>query len=85
MYDTPTIFTDSQSTILLSKNPIYHEKSKYIKVKYHFVKEKLSQGEVNLVKIHIDKNLTDMETKVLLARKFKMFVSFILTHVNFLL
>jgi hypothetical protein len=36
-----TIFSDNQSSIALSKNPRFHERSKHIKIKYHFLKEKV--------------------------------------------
>ena len=33
---SPTIFSDSQSVICLTKNPMYHERTKHIDVKYHY-------------------------------------------------
>lgn len=72
MHDTPIMFTDSQSALSLSKNPVYHERSKHIEVKYHFIREKLSQGKAELVKIHTDRNPFDVGTKILLVGKFKL-------------
>ena len=34
-----TIYCDSQSAIHLIKNPTFHERSKHIDVKYHFIRE----------------------------------------------
>jgi hypothetical protein len=39
-----TLLMDSKSAIELSKNPVYHERSKHIDTRYHFIKECVSQG-----------------------------------------
>ena len=33
----PTIFSDSQSVIYLTKNPMYHERTKHIDVRFHYI------------------------------------------------
>ena len=33
----PTMFNDSQSAIYLTKNPMYHERTKHIYVRYHYI------------------------------------------------
>ena len=38
------VFCDSQSTIHLTKNQMYHERPKHIDVWYHFICENVSQG-----------------------------------------
>lgn len=55
-------FFSCQSAPFLSKNPVYH---KHIEVKYHFIQEKIASGEVNVEKIHIDKNPSNISTKVI--------------------
>ena len=35
--EMPTLHCNSQSAILLAKNPIFHTKSKHIEVKFHFI------------------------------------------------
>ena len=44
------IFYDSQSAIHLATNPVYHSKTKHIDVKYHFVRQAISEGGVDLKK-----------------------------------
>lgn len=41
-----TIYSDNQSSIALSNNPWFHERSKHIKIKYHIMWEKV---ETNLL------------------------------------
>lgn len=43
------IFVDNRSTIALAKNPVYHERSKHIDTRYHFIWEHVKQKEVELV------------------------------------
>ena len=35
--DVTCIFCDNQSCIKLSENPVFHDKSKHIKIKYHYI------------------------------------------------
>ena len=35
--DMPILHSDSQSAIMLAKNPVFHAKTKHIEVKYHFL------------------------------------------------
>jgi len=43
---------------------------KHIDVNFHFVREILDEGDIELKKIHAKENLTDMRTKVILGVKF---------------
>ncbi|GKV28505.1 hypothetical protein SLEP1_g37549 [Rubroshorea leprosula] len=57
------VFCDSQSAIHLTKNTMYHERTKHIQVRYHFVREVISNGDVLVEKISTDENPADMMTK----------------------
>ncbi|KAH9745502.1 hypothetical protein KPL70_004095 [Citrus sinensis] len=69
---TVDVFCDSSSAIYLSKNPAYHEKTKHIDIKLHFIRNVVSIGVVKMVKIHTDRNPADMLTKVVTTAKFKV-------------
>ena len=43
-----TIYCDNTSAIALSKNSVFHQKSKHIDTRYHFIRELVSNGEVHL-------------------------------------
>lgn len=45
------IHCDGSSAIAISMNPIFHRKTKHIKVKYYFVGEAQNDSEVKLVDI----------------------------------
>ncbi|KAK9200159.1 hypothetical protein WN944_015355 [Citrus x changshan-huyou] len=56
---------DSLSVIQLSKNPKYHERTKHIDVRMHFIRDEISKGVVNVVKVPSEVNPADMLTKPL--------------------
>ncbi|GJW86312.1 retrotransposon protein, putative, ty1-copia subclass [Tanacetum coccineum] len=56
------------SAIHLAKNQVYHVRTKYIDVRYHFIREILEEGRVGIQKIHTSKNPADMLTKVLIQQ-----------------
>ena len=43
-----SVMCDNTSTINISKNPIMHVRTKHIAIRYHFLKEKVTKGEVKL-------------------------------------
>ena len=65
-----TIYPDSQSAIHLSKNPIYHDRTKHVDVKYHFVREQISSGIIKVMKIPSEDNPADMGTMIVTTTKF---------------
>ena len=65
-----TIFCDNQSSIKLTKNPVYHVRSKHIEVHHHFVRD-LMESEV--IKLHFtgtEDQVANIFTKSLSIVKF---------------
>jgi len=63
------LYCDSQSAIHLAKNSAFHSRTKHIKLKYHFIRPALEDGELKLEKIHTSQNPADMLTKVVTREK----------------
>ena len=61
---------DSMSAIYLAKNQVHHARTKNIDVRFHFTREILDEGDIELLKIHIKENPADMLTKVMSGVKF---------------
>lgn len=59
---------DSESIIYMNKNLIFYS-SKHIDVRYHYVRDVLDVQSLELAKIHTDKNVSDMVTKVVTKDK----------------
>jgi len=68
--DLLKINCDSMSTIYLTKNQVYHAKTKHIDVRFHFVQEILDEGKIELQKVHTKENPVYMLTKVISGVKF---------------
>ncbi|GJS01854.1 hypothetical protein Tco_0318362 [Tanacetum coccineum] len=49
-----TLFYDNQSALYLARNSAFHSKTKHIRVQYHFIREKVEEGTVDMQKIHTD-------------------------------
>eukprot|EP00253_Pinus_taeda_P034012 PITA_34012 len=69
LQDNIKLFCDSQSAIHLAKNPTYHSKPKHIPIKYHFVRQVITEKGVSLEKVHTKENCADMFTKPILLEK----------------
>lgn len=59
------IFCDNSSTIQLSKNPIFHGRSKHIGVRFHFLKDLVNEGTVKLKFCCSEEQVTNIMTKSL--------------------
>ncbi|PHT39952.1 hypothetical protein CQW23_18806 [Capsicum baccatum] len=64
-----TVFCDSQSDIFLTKDQMFHERTKHIDVRYHFVREIIAHGDIVVSKISTYDNPADMMTKTLPTSK----------------
>ncbi|XP_042448038.1 secreted RxLR effector protein 161-like [Zingiber officinale] len=70
---TIPVYCDNQSTIHLAENPVFHTRTKHVEVHYHFIREKVLQGEIEMRQISTDDQVADVFTKSLSTNKFKMF------------
>jgi hypothetical protein len=61
---------DSKSALALAKNPIFHEWSKHIRARYHFIRGCLEEGNFKTCYINTKEELADLLTKILGRNKF---------------
>lgn len=59
------IYVDNKSAIALAKNPVFHERSKHIDTRYHFIREHVSKNDVELVYCKSQDQVADIFTKPL--------------------
>ena len=69
-YNIKKILCDNTSTINLSKNPIQYSRSKHIKIRYHFIKEHVTNDDINLEYVKTKNQLADIFTKLLKEDRF---------------
>ena len=69
--DTPAmIFCDNKSAIALSKNPVFHGRSKHIDIRFHKIRELVAEKEVMIEYCPTEEQVTDIFTKPLKAELF---------------
>jgi hypothetical protein len=71
--ETTLIHCDNQSCVKLSNNPVFHDRSKHIEIKYHFIQDMVQKGAVKLQYISTDEQIADILTKPLSREKFVYF------------
>ena len=70
--ETATIIhEDNQSAISMTKNPQFHGKSKHIAIKYHFIREQLSDGTIQIQYCPTREMVADIFTKGLGGEQFR--------------
>jgi hypothetical protein len=62
---------DSKSALALAKNSVFHKRSKHIRIKYHFIRSCLEDGNIKIKYISSTDQLADILTKSLGKTKFK--------------
>ncbi|KAJ1594519.1 hypothetical protein NDA12_006948 [Ustilago hordei] len=60
---TPTVYLDNTGCIQVSKDPAQHWKLKHIDTKYHFVRNNVQEGRVQIKYVDTTRNLADVLTK----------------------
>ena len=71
--DATCIYCDNQSCIKLSENPVFHDKSKHIEIKYQYIRDMVEKGVVKLQYVATDEQVVDVLTKSLSKVKFEYF------------
>jgi hypothetical protein len=56
---------DSTSAISVAKNPVLHSGTKHIEARYHFLRDNVEKGNIDLVHVPTEKQLADILTKPL--------------------
>jgi hypothetical protein len=69
--EVPTLLVDNKAAIQLCKNPVFHERSKHIELKYHYIREQLKKGHIAVEFIGTNDQLADIFTKSLGRVKFQ--------------
>ncbi|GJS62211.1 hypothetical protein Tco_0656995, partial [Tanacetum coccineum] len=64
----------AQSAIAISCNPVQHSKTKHIDIRYHFIKEHVEKGTVEIYFVGTEYQLADLFTKALPKERFEYLV-----------
>jgi hypothetical protein len=66
-----TLMLDNKSAISLTKNPISHGRSKHIDTKFHFIREQVTNGMIQVQYCPTEVQLADGFTKVVKIDRFE--------------
>ncbi|GJS04339.1 reverse transcriptase domain-containing protein [Tanacetum coccineum] len=73
-YNRIPMYCDSKSAIAISCNPVQHSKTKHIDIRYHFIKEHVENGTVEIYFVGTEYQLADLFTKALPKERFEYLV-----------
>ena len=65
------IYCDNLRSIQLARNPLFHVRMKHIEVHYHFIRERVLDGDIDLTYVRTDEQVADIFTKALGAEKLR--------------
>ncbi|GKB25783.1 retrovirus-related pol polyprotein from transposon TNT 1-94 [Tanacetum coccineum] len=74
-YIALSVYYDSKSTIALCCNNVQHSRSKHIDIRFHFIKEQVENGVVELYFVNSKYQLTDIFTKALGRERIKFLIN----------
>ena len=65
------LLCDNTSTITMSKNPMFHQKTRHINIRYHFIRDAIQDGTIELKYCKTEEQLADIFTKALPKDRFE--------------
>jgi hypothetical protein len=68
------LYTDNNRALLLASNPVFHKKTKHIAVRYHYIRQLINNGLLDLIHIAFKDQKADSLTKPLDTGLFNAFV-----------
>ena len=71
--EATVVHCDNRSGIRLSENPVFHDRSKHIDIRYHFLRDCVQRGTIWLEYIQTDEQVADILTKALCRQSFVKF------------
>jgi hypothetical protein len=66
--------TDNEAALKLSRNPKIHGRSKHIEIKHHFIRQIVTKGKINTLRVTSKDNTADILTKPLAKEDFSRHV-----------
>ena len=75
LHGIPEIQIDNEAAIRLAQNPEYHRRTKHIKTRHFFVREKVQEGEIGVKSITSELQIADALTKPLHGPRLKLLMN----------
>ena len=68
------IYIDNQSTICIVKNPVFHQRTKHIEIRHHFIRDANEKHLIQVQKIDTEYNVADLFTKAFDGPRFEFLI-----------
>ncbi|GJT40400.1 retrovirus-related pol polyprotein from transposon TNT 1-94 [Tanacetum coccineum] len=75
LYNKVPIFYDNTSAIAISNNPVLHSRTKHIDIRYHFIRDHILKGDIELHFVPTELQLANIFTKPLAKPSFTRLVA----------
>ena len=73
-YDDPIqLYGDNQGSLALIKNPVRHNRTKHIDIRYHFIREHFLNNLIAVSYVETENNVADVMTKAMTQFKLRKF------------
>jgi len=69
-----TIRENNQNSITVTKNPVSHARTRHIDINFHFVREALSNGCIELIYYPTEQMVADVLTKLITCNRFENYL-----------
>ena len=79
-YGATTLFEDNEGAVQLAINPLSSTRTKHIDVRYHFIRDKVREGKVDVRHIPSEDQRADILTKPLGVELFRKHRDFFIEH-----
>ena len=63
--DKVPLLCDNESAIKIAYNPVQHSRMKHIKIRHHFIRDRVACGDIELAYVPTKDQLADIFTKPL--------------------
>ena len=67
------LYGDNQSSLVMIRNPVKHNRTKHIDIRYHFIRDYFNRKIIDIKYVETDKNIADIMTKNLPKYKLEQF------------
>jgi hypothetical protein len=57
----------------MTENTVFHDRSKHIEIRYHYLRDMVQRGAIKLQYVSTDEQVADLLTKILSRVKFEHF------------